>query len=76
VLRSLPFSQEIIAALLNHDGPKGRVLHAVLSYERGDFDELASLPAGSSSGELYAQAVEWATRASGGLATEPAADAA
>ena len=76
VLRSLPFSQEIIGALLNYDGPKGRVLHAVLSYERGDFDELGALPAGSSAVELYAQAVEWATQASGGLGAEPAADAA
>ncbi|MFL5910152.1 MAG: EAL and HDOD domain-containing protein [Gaiellaceae bacterium] len=76
VLRSLPFSQEIIGALLNYDGPKGRVLHAVLSYERGDFDELGALPAGSSPVELYAEAVEWATQASGGLGSEPAADAA
>src|SRR5207248_1916682 len=45
------------------------VLHAVLSYERGDFDELGALPAGSSPVELYAQAVEWATQASGGLGT-------
>lgn len=76
VLRSLPFSQEIIGALLNYDGPKGRALHAVLAYERGDFDELDALPAGSSPVELYAEAVEWATQASGGLGAEPAADAA
>jgi c-di-GMP phosphodiesterase len=76
VLRSLPFSQEIIGALLNYDGPKGRALHAVLSYERGDFDELGALPAGSSAVELYAQAVEWATQASGGIATQPHTEAA
>jgi c-di-GMP phosphodiesterase len=76
VLRSLPFSQEIIGALLNYDGPKGRVLHAVLSYERGDFDELGALPAGSSAVELYAQAVDWATQASGGLSAPADAEAA
>ena len=76
VLQSLPFSQEIIGALLNYDGPKGRVLHGVLSYERGDFDELGALPAGSSAGELYAQAVEWATQASGGLSASPETEAA
>jgi EAL and modified HD-GYP domain-containing signal transduction protein len=78
VLSSLPLSQEIIGALLNYDGQKGRVLHAVLAYERGDFDELGSLPAGASPSELYAQAVDWATQASGGLATgeQPDSEAA
>jgi EAL and modified HD-GYP domain-containing signal transduction protein len=70
VLRSLPLSEEIIGALLNYDGTKGRVLHAVLAYERGDFGELGELPAGTSPSELYSQAVDWATQASGGLAAE------
>jgi c-di-GMP-related signal transduction protein len=76
VLQSLPFSQEIIGALLNYDGPKGQALHAVLAYERGDFDELGALPADSSPRELYATAVEWATQASSGLVSEPEAEAA
>jgi EAL and modified HD-GYP domain-containing signal transduction protein len=76
VLRSLPFSKEIIGALLNYDGPKGQVLHAVLSYERGDFAEIGALPAGASASALYAQAVDWATGASGGLVVEPEAEAA
>jgi EAL and modified HD-GYP domain-containing signal transduction protein len=76
VLRSLPFSPEIIAALLNHDGPKGQVLHAVLAYERGDFDELGAMPADTSPSELYAGAVEWATQASSGLSAPPEAAAA
>ncbi|MFL5886200.1 MAG: EAL and HDOD domain-containing protein [Thermoleophilaceae bacterium] len=67
VLRSLPLSQDIIAALLNYDGSKGQVLHAVLAYERGDFDELGAMPADSSPAELYAKAVAWATEASSGL---------
>jgi EAL and modified HD-GYP domain-containing signal transduction protein len=80
VLRSLPFSREIIGALLNYDGQKGQVLHGVLSYERGDFEDLGALgalPAGTSPSELYSQAVEWATQASGGLvAGEPESEAA
>ena len=37
VLESLPFSDEIRAALLRHEGPKGELLTAVLAYERGEF---------------------------------------
>jgi len=74
VLRSLPLSQDIIGALLNYDGPKGQALHAVLAYERGDFDELGAMPADSSPAELYANAVAWATDASSGLSA-PAGEA-
>ena len=35
VLESLPFSDEIRAALLRREGPKGDLLTAVLAYERG-----------------------------------------
>ena len=35
VLESLPFSDEIRAALLRHEGPKGELLAAVIAYERG-----------------------------------------
>jgi EAL and modified HD-GYP domain-containing signal transduction protein len=72
VLRQLPFSQEIMDALLMHEGKKGELLHGVLSYERGDFGELIRLvPAGSTPADFYAQAVEWATEASGGLIAVP-----
>ena len=37
VLESLPFSDEIRAALLRREGPKGDLLTAVLAYERGEF---------------------------------------
>jgi EAL and modified HD-GYP domain-containing signal transduction protein len=40
VLDSLPFSEEIRAALLRHEGPKGELLHAVIAYERGEFPAL------------------------------------
>ena len=68
LLRQLPFSEEIMGALLRYDGPKGEMLHAVLAYERGDFTPLMSLmPAGTPPADFYAQAVEWATDAGGGL---------
>ena len=43
VLESLPFSDEIRAALLRREGPKGDLLSSVLAYERGEFP---SAPAG------------------------------
>ena len=68
LLSQLPLSPDLSAALLRHEGPKGEVLHGVLAYEQGKAAELgplASLPAATS--ELYSQAVEWATEASGGI---------
>jgi EAL and modified HD-GYP domain-containing signal transduction protein len=72
VLRQLPFSEEIMDALLRYAGPKGELLHGVLAYERGDFGELIRLvPAGTTPADFYAQAVEWATEAGGGLVAVP-----
>jgi c-di-GMP phosphodiesterase len=72
LLRQLPFSQEIMDALLRYDGPKGEMLHGVLAYERGDFGEMMRLmPAGTPPADFYAQAVEWATEAGGGLVAVP-----
>jgi EAL and modified HD-GYP domain-containing signal transduction protein len=68
VLRSLPLSGEIIQALLNYEGSKGRILRAAIAYERGNFGELGDLPpARMPLSDLYAHAVDWATEASGGL---------
>ena len=41
VLEPLPFSDEIRAALLRREGPKGELLSAVVAYERGEFPTLA-----------------------------------
>jgi EAL and modified HD-GYP domain-containing signal transduction protein len=68
LLQSLPLSSEIIQALLNHEGSKGRILRAAIAYERGDFGELGNLPPTRTPlSDLYAEAVAWATEASGGL---------
>jgi c-di-GMP phosphodiesterase len=61
VLKSLPFTEEVQAALLRRDGPKGELLAAVCAYERGEFPTLA--PADSSTPSLaaaYRSALEWA----------------
>jgi EAL and modified HD-GYP domain-containing signal transduction protein len=70
VLAALPLSGEIIQALLNHEGAKGRTLRAVIAYERGDFGELGDdlPPLRTPLAQLYSEAVEWATAASGALA--------
>jgi c-di-GMP phosphodiesterase len=64
VLESLPFSDEIRAALLRHEGPKGELLSAVIAYERGQFPSQppASDPAVSLPG-VYRAALEWADEA-------------
>jgi EAL and modified HD-GYP domain-containing signal transduction protein len=68
LLSGLPLSGEIISALLNYDGAKGRILRAAVAYERGNFGELGDVPPTRTPlSDLYAQAVEWATEASGGL---------
>jgi EAL and modified HD-GYP domain-containing signal transduction protein len=62
VLESLPFSDEICAALLRHEGPKGELLSAVLAYERGEFPSAPAAPGVSLSG-AYRAALEWADEA-------------
>jgi EAL and modified HD-GYP domain-containing signal transduction protein len=70
VLRELPFSDEVQAALLRREGSKGRLLAAVLAYERGEFPELPEiLGDGAAVAGAYRDAVEWAdgaTRAARG----------
>ena len=61
LLESLPFDDRLTAALLEHEGPEGDVLTAVMAYERGFFDAAASperdLPALAHD---YYDALEWA----------------
>jgi len=71
VLEQLPFSEEIKAALLHHEGPKGEVLATVIRYERAEFpgvrdEHPQSGPLGV--GEAYRSAIEWADEAGRTLA--------
>ncbi|MFC1528500.1 EAL and HDOD domain-containing protein [Candidatus Latescibacterota bacterium] len=43
IIPSLPFSDDITNALLQHVGPLGNVLHCVLAYEKGDWDKVLCL---------------------------------
>jgi EAL and modified HD-GYP domain-containing signal transduction protein len=63
VLDSLPFTDEIQAALLRREGPKGELLGAVVAYERGEFPELDSADTGMSLASAYRAALEWADEA-------------
>ena len=69
VLDSLPFTEDIQAALLRRDGPKGELLTAVMSYERGEFPTLggADDDAPSLAG-AYRAALEWADEAGRAIA--------
>ena len=59
VLESLPFSDEIRAALLRREGPKGELLSSVVAYERGEFPSVGAAPGVSLAG-AYRAALEWA----------------
>ena len=68
LLAQLPLSREIIEALLNYEGQKGRVLRAVIAYERGAFGELGDLPPTRVPlADVYSEAVQWATETLGTL---------
>jgi EAL and modified HD-GYP domain-containing signal transduction protein len=60
VLDSLPFTDEIQAALLRREGQKGELLAAVTAYERGEFPTLQAPDAGVSLAGAYRAALEWA----------------
>jgi EAL and modified HD-GYP domain-containing signal transduction protein len=65
VLDSLPFTDEIQAALLRREGPKGELLGAVIAYERGDFPQLGGE---TSLAGAYRAALEWADEAGQAIA--------
>jgi c-di-GMP phosphodiesterase len=68
LLAQLPLSREIIDALLNHEGQKGRILRAVIAYERGAFGDLGDLPPiRTPLADVYSEAVQWATETLGTL---------
>ncbi len=63
VLDSLPFTDEIQAALLRREGPKGELLAAVTAYERGEFPTLPTADASPTLAGAYRAALEWADEA-------------
>ena len=68
VLDSLPFTEEIQAALLRREGPKGELLAAVTAYERGEFPTLPTTDSAPSLAGAYRAALAWADEASRAVA--------
>jgi len=64
VLDSLPFTEEIQAALLRREGPKGELLATVAAYERGEFPTLPTTDSAPSLAGAYRSALQWADDAS------------
>ena len=60
VLETLPFSDEIRAALLRREGPKGELLTTVVAYEQGEFPTATG---DVSPAQAYGDAVTWAGEA-------------
>lgn len=71
VLRALPLAEEVQTALLDHAGSLGAILHGVLAYERGNWQEATQLGLDQNSlVDAYLYAIAWAveTRAALGWA--------
>lgn len=68
VLRALPLSDDITAALLQYEGILGAALRCVLAYERGDW-QAVSCPGLDSAAikDAYLRAIAWTTETSGKL---------
>jgi EAL and modified HD-GYP domain-containing signal transduction protein len=75
VLKELPLSRDVSVALLNHEGLLGQLLDWVLTYERGQFDQLedASPVADLLLRDAYLKSVRWADEAMGAASSAAAA---
>jgi c-di-GMP phosphodiesterase len=61
LVRALPFDGRLVDALLDHQGPEGRILAAVLAYEGGFFQVAAEVaPDLRALARRYYDALEWA----------------
>jgi EAL and modified HD-GYP domain-containing signal transduction protein len=61
VLRALPLSEEVQRALLEQTGSLGAILHSVVAYERGNWEEARHLGLDQNSiVDAYLHAIAWA----------------
>ena len=61
LLSQLPIGADVQRALLQHEGEIGRILHSVLAYESGDWDDVHQLGIDSSViTDSYVRALVWA----------------
>ena len=64
VVGELPLREDIASALIRGVGELGRLLTAVVTYERGDFASAATLPGTSGLiAETYLESIRWADSA-------------
>ena len=64
LIRELPLRDDIAAALISGEGALGRLLGAVIAYEKGDFASAATLSgAPGLIGESYLESIRWADSA-------------
>ena len=59
LVSELTFDDRLTDALVNREGPEGRVLRATLAYERGAFDEAARSVDAEVLANAYADALRW-----------------
>ena len=65
IFEELPFSEEIVSAVLKHEGQIGLVLHTVIAYESGSWSEVHLGSLGQEDiWNAYLHAIEWADIAS------------
>ena len=74
VLASIPFPEDMRQALIVRQGPKGRLLDCVSAIEAGEFDRAQAIIPGS--GDLYLEALKWATEAADSLFNDLSPEAA
>jgi EAL and modified HD-GYP domain-containing signal transduction protein len=68
ILRALPLAEEIQTALLDHAGSLGAILHSVLAYERGNWEEAMQLGLDQNSlMDAYLHALAWTVETSAAL---------
>jgi hypothetical protein len=63
----MPFPEDMRGALISREGPKGEMLAAALSFERGEF-----VPPLDAYASAYVEALAWATNAADELFDAPA----
>lgn len=62
ILEELPFTEEVEAALTEHQGPLGNTLSIVLAYEAGRWEEIDACGLdGNKVKDAYLEAIQWAS---------------
>jgi EAL and modified HD-GYP domain-containing signal transduction protein len=73
VLEELPLSEDLVDALLTHQGQMGSILREVIAYERGTWQPAAFRGVKPEALQaIYVEAVEWAEKANKAVSQQPA----